>query len=94
MEVFFSPRAEYDIRAAVSYYQTIHRTIAERFVEEMESLLRVIEEHPDSFQRVNQNSSIRRAVMHHFPHIIAYDRTDKAIMVLRVRSAKQDIANL
>lgn len=92
--VEFSARAEQDLLAIFRYYNDLNVTLPKRFMEELDWLIERIQSHPYSFQRVREESDIRRAVMHLFPHIIAYDVWQQRIVILRVRSSRQDPAGL
>lgn len=92
--VEFSPRASLDVSTAFAYYKDIRHDLAQGFIEELDWVLVFIASHPHSFQRVRDDSNIRRAVMHRFPYVIAYELWQEKIIVLRVRSSHQDPAGL
>lgn len=92
--VRLSPHARYDIADAVDYYRSIHADLPAKFVDELEQLLQFIQLHPELYQRLRHHLSIRRAVMHHFPYVVAYDRFEGDIVVLRVWCSHKDPASL
>ena len=94
LTIQFSPRAQNDIADAFHHYRTVHLQLAARFMDEMQQTLFFIQSHPNSFQHVQENSTIRRAVMHSFPHIIAYDTLENSLIILRVRSSRQNPSGL
>ena len=86
--IHFSPRAQQDVATAFKHYEQVHVGLGGRFLAELDAMLHLVARHPQSFQSIHND--IRRAVMHRFPYIIAYEIWQGSVIVLRVRASHQD----
>ncbi len=74
--------AEEDIRQAYEWYEEKHKNLGIAFIDEIESKLIGIAEHPDSYTEVK--SGVRRALCNRFPYAIYFQKNTDSIVVIAV----------
>jgi plasmid stabilization system protein ParE len=79
MQVRLASPAQTELADALEWYASIHPSLAVRFLDEYELLLKRLRENPWQFPTVR--NSVRRAVFRHFPYGLFY----------RVRSVEVEI---
>jgi toxin ParE1/3/4 len=77
-----SPTAEAEVQQAASWYAQVSRTIAVRFLEQLEAALESIRENPKRFPVVHRD--IRRAQLGSYPYGVFFRLKPKWIRVLGV----------
>ena len=82
--------AEEDIKSAYEWYEEQRINLGIAFVDEIESKLQEIEEHPDSYMEIMGN--VRRALCHKFPYSIYFIHKNKDIVVIAVLHQRRNPA--
>jgi plasmid stabilization system protein ParE len=81
------PEAGLDLLEGLGFYLTRSEVVAERFVTDVESALRLISEAPERWPLYRAGA--RRFLMSAFPHSIVDRATDTEIQVFAVAHAKR-----
>ena len=87
MTLVFSPEVEGEIAAAANYYAIESRNLKERFLAEVESTLRRIEEFPNAWPPATLG--MRRCLCSKFPFAIIYRPVNGGIKIYAVAHQKR-----
>lgn len=79
---FVLPEAQRDIREAASWYERRETNLGVRFVREVRTSIRLIEENPLRFPEVEQD--IRRALLKSFPYSIYFLKDTPDVVIVAV----------
>lgn len=83
-------RAVSEIKAAHDWYERRERGLGQRFVQELEQVLAVLEAHPLRFPLVYRD--VRRALARGFPYAIWFRIRSEQVIVLAVLHQARDPA--
>ena len=70
MTIRLIPEAEADLTDAYAWYRDRGESLASDFLASFESVLEMLEHHPESFSEVH--NQVRRALMRRFPYAVFY----------------------
>jgi plasmid stabilization system protein ParE len=84
----FLALASKDILEAEAYYGSISDRLGERFMNDLDRTIDLIQQHPNGFQIVA--GSFRQAPLDHFPYVVIYQVFEKEIVVFRLFHTSQD----
>lgn len=83
-------RAVAEIQEAHDWYETRGKGLGQEFLDELEPVLAVLEEHPLQFPIVH--GDVRRALTRRFPYAIWFRIRDERVVVLAVLHQARDPA--
>ena len=93
MRVELHPDARAELRSAALWYDQRRIGLGDEFITEISTVLDRIGEAAESFPKWPGTRAaapvIRRAVLHRFPYVIAFESHDREIFVLAVAHAKR-----
>ena len=89
--VSFRPQARAEIRAARAWYDAQVRGLGRVFIAELDTILELLQLHPQMFAPVTADHQVRRALLHRFPYSLVFEvlRSD-VIVILACRHVRQD----
>jgi toxin ParE1/3/4 len=82
--------AEQDIKAAYEWYEEQRPNLGKEFVDEVESKLEEVDEHPDLYATIYKN--IRRALCKRFPYSVYFLKSENDVVVVGVLHQRRDPA--
>lgn len=82
------PKAQQDIRKAISWYRDQSRNLPEKFIEKVDESLEKIQGNPEHYQK--RYNEIRIAFTRKFPYGIYYTVEENTIFVHAVLHTKQN----
>jgi plasmid stabilization system protein ParE len=88
VRVIVKPDAELDIRQAHAWYQSINSDVAQRYLLELDSVLKLLVQFPLASPICLY--TCRQYVMKRFPYLIIYECTAEIIFVHAVFHASRD----
>ncbi len=87
LEQVISPKAYNDIEQIRNWYDEQSSVAGDWFLEELYLYIKKLSKNPEQYKLVTNN--VRRCLMKRFPYIIFFSTKQAAIIILRVRYAKQ-----
>ncbi|PAW78067.1 MAG: hypothetical protein B9S32_09275 [Verrucomicrobia bacterium Tous-C9LFEB] len=88
MKAVFHPAADSELTAAVAYYAAIDSQLGQRFLLEMEQLIREVCAHPQTFRQVDPPA--RRHFSLSFPYGIIYLEDADRLWIVAVMHLKRE----
>jgi plasmid stabilization system protein ParE len=82
MSVEFHPDAQQELEDAVAYYDSISREIGDAFITEVKSTLQRIEQFPEAWSQLSNNT--RRCRVASFPFGLVYAIREQGILIVAV----------
>lgn len=80
--------AQFDLPAALAYYDKIDRDLGSRFLDDYEHCLNIIEEYPLLGRPLF--GDYRRRVLGRFPYLVMYRVTDDQLRILALLHGRRD----
>jgi plasmid stabilization system protein ParE len=88
MKYFFHPAAKKELVDAVKYYNECGSGLGYIFMDEVETTIRRIMQHPKAWSKISKNA--RRCLTRRFPYGIIYQEVEKNILVIAVMHLKRE----
>lgn len=88
--LLLSPALEDDVAVAVEHYREIAPELAERFVDQLERTLRLIESYPLAGRSLY--GDVRRMVLNRFPYLLTYRVDGNRVRVHLLAHTRRDPA--
>jgi toxin ParE1/3/4 len=82
--------AEQDIKAAYEWYEEQRLNLGKEFVNEVESKLEEVDEHPDLYATIYRN--VRRALCKRFPYSVYFLKSENDVVVVGVLHQRRNPA--
>ena len=93
MRLELHPEARAELRSAALWYDERRSGLGDEFVAEISAALDRVAEAPESYpawpRRRPAASVIRKATIHRFPYLIAFENHEQHVLVLAVAHAKR-----
>jgi len=87
LRIEFHPEAQEDLQAAYRWYRERNRTVARRFLREIDTLIATIGEAPERGR--SHVASTRRLVCRRFPFVVVYRRYEGLIVIVAVAHGRR-----
>ena len=84
----FHPDTSADLSSSAAYYDEISQQVGGRFRDAIKDQFKAIVERPESFACIHNEQ--RAAVVHGFPYVIVFEKSDDFVIVLGVFHAASD----
>ena len=92
--ISFRPQARAEIREARGWYEAQVSGLGRAFIAELDATLAFLRLHPQMYAAVTDDGTVRRALLHRFPHSLVYEVMNAdTIVVLACRHVRQDEIN-
>jgi toxin ParE1/3/4 len=82
--------AEQDIKAAYEWYEEQRSDLGKEFIDEVESQLEKLVEHPDMYSTVYKD--IRRALCKRFPYSVYFLKSENDVVIIGVLHQRRNPA--
>ena len=87
----FHPAARAEIRDARRWYEGEARGLGRAFLGELDATLAFVARHPEMYEAVESDGSVRRALLHRFPYALMYEvLPGSGAIVLACRHVRQE----
>jgi plasmid stabilization system protein ParE len=87
-ELIFKEEANNEVFEGYCWYEKQQPGLGESFLEEIEKYLKIIAKNPHLYAIRHNNK--RAAILRRFPYLIAYEQTEKQIVVYAVFNTSQN----
>ena len=84
----FHPDTSVDLSSSTAYYDEISQQVGSRFRDAIRDQFKAIVERPASFACIHNEQ--RAALVHGFPYVIVFEKSDDFVIVLGVFHAASD----
>jgi toxin ParE1/3/4 len=88
MRYEFHPEAELELYESASHYEAIVTGLGRRFADEVERVIQLLLEHPDSGSRLDKD--LRHFVLRRFPFSVVYAATAEMIYIVAVAHGSRE----